>query len=358
MKIQFDATVFQYPLTGVAKSTLALYEACLKRDPSLELVALHQRALSGPLCEGIRVLRRGSALPAALWRKLVLPMSARGERPDLIHFPWNGNIPSLAPIPVVMTLHDVLPLVIPGYFKNQRAERQYRERVQQDIDRCQRVVTVSEFSKNEILKLFRVAREPAVIPNAPVLRPAAEEQREAFFLYVGGYDRRKGIEQLLSVFCELRRAGKIGGPLILTGSREYYSPEFKQSVEAAVRAGFAEERGYVSDEVLAQLLGRARALVYPSKYEGFGLPPLDAMNLGCPVITTRGTALPEVCGDAALYVDPDDERDFAEALVKIDSDAGLRAKLSAAGRKQAARFSWDRSAEKFLALVASRCAKG
>jgi glycosyltransferase involved in cell wall biosynthesis len=114
-----------------------------------------------------------------------------------------------------------------------------------------------------------------------------------------------------------------------------------------------EERGYVDEPTLAQLFQQARALVYPSKYEGFGLPPLEAMTAGCPVITTRETSLPEVCGEAAVYVDPDDHRAFAEAIMAIETDPLLRERLRTAGSAQASTFTWGEAAATFLGALHS-----
>ena len=123
--------------------------------------------------------------------------------------------------------------------------------------------------------------------------------------------------------------------LVLAGEPHYFSADFRSMVERGRSAGWLEELGYVSDAELAALYGRALALAYPSKYEGFGLPPLEAMVLGCPVITTRGTSLPEVCGDAAVYVDPDDPASLARAVTAVAADeacAGLGGPGPAAGR--------------------------
>ncbi|MFH0940151.1 MAG: glycosyltransferase family 1 protein [Planctomycetota bacterium] len=352
MKILFDATVFQQPFTGIAKSTLALYQACLARMPKLEFTALHQRPLTGALPSSFHAMRYGSALPSVIWRKTVLPVMALSQRAGIIHFPWNGNVPALfSGAKVITTIHDVLPLIIPNYFKHEQAKRHYHRRIQRDISRSRVVFTVSEFSKTEILKNFDIKTSPIVIRHAPTLscaRTSATSDDGDYFLYVGGYDLRKGLEALLRVFLTLRHDRKLRSRLILTGSRHYFSDSFKRLVEQGTRAGVVEEKGYVSDELLGDLLSRAKGLVYPSKYEGFGLPPLEAMAAGCPVLTTRGTALPEICGDAALYVDPDNDSEFSVSLMRLESDSDLRQKLASAGRKQATRFSWDASAQIFL----------
>ena len=354
MRLLLDATVLEYPPTGVAKVTLGLYTASQQKDPSLEVVAIHRRRLSTPLPPGIRSVQWGSLLPPALWRRMYLPAATMGGDSAIIHFPWNGNVPSLQRSTTVLTtLHDVLPLLIPGYFADSADEARYRRDRQNDISRTDLLLTDSEYSKREIQKNFLVRREPVVTPFGPTLRttsapsfPPAGQSR--YFLYVGGYDPRKGLPPLLTAFLELHREGKLHTRLILTGSRLHVSESFRRLVDEGVGMGVVEERGYVSDDVLASLYANALALVYPSKYEGFGLPPLEAMALGCPVITTRCTSLPEVCGDAAYYMDADDAHSIAQSLVDLETKPELQTVYRAKGKEQAAKFTWEKAATVFL----------
>jgi alpha-1,3-rhamnosyl/mannosyltransferase len=273
-------------------------------------------------------------------------------------FPWNGHVPRMKHAGIVAsTIHDVLPLIIPGYFREPQAEELYRARVQQDLDRSDVVFTDSVYSQQQIVTQFHTSREPVVIKFGPTMTPVSPPATEVtpedkpFFVYVGGYDRRKGIEGLVRLFLELHTEGRIASRLILTGTPHYFSDAFRDVVRDAAARGAVEERGYVDEPTLAHLLQGARALVYPSKYEGFGLPPLEAMTAGCPVITTRETSLPEVCGNAALYVDPDDRHAFAEAVMAIDTDPLLRERLRASGFAQAATFTWEDAAATFLGAL-------
>jgi glycosyltransferase involved in cell wall biosynthesis len=259
--------------------------------------------------------------------------------------------------PVVGTVYDVLPLAIPQFFRSDEERLGYSKRLQEALDRIDLLITVSEYSKREILRNFRVKVEPLVIYPAryPRTRPNGSG-RDAltygeYFLYVGGYSLRKGVAQLVRMFVDLHQKKRLSSRLLLTGRRKYPSEELKHLIEDAVRLNVAEELGYVSDAELFNLLSHAKALAYPSKYEGFGLPPLEAMSVGCPVLTSRCMSLPEVCGDAALYADPDDEREFAGAVMRLEHDGDLREALRAKGRAQAAKFSGRASAEKFLSAV-------
>jgi len=355
MKFLFDATVLQQSATGIAKATMGLYEACLLEESEIEVTAFHRRPLACSLPANIHSVQYGTYFPEFIWRKVILPKYISDHKPMIVHFPWNGNIPKkFINTIIITTLHDVLPLNIPNYFKTDIAKERYRKRVQTDIDRTDLLITDSEYSKKEIMNNFKITNEPLVLHHGPTIRKKRERILELnnrsgdYFLYVGGYDPRKGIEKLIKIFINLHGEKKITSKLILTGSQEYFSQEFKFLIDKGYSLKIIEEKGYVSDNVLADLYSGAKALVYPSKYEGFGLPPLEAMALGCPVITTRYTSIPEICGDAALYINPDNDNSFAEGLISLENDSNLRHELKVKGMKQAAKFSWDTSAKKFL----------
>ncbi|MBV9469408.1 MAG: glycosyltransferase family 4 protein [Abitibacteriaceae bacterium] len=352
-----DGAVFEIPWTGIAKATLALYEGCLKLNPKLQITVIHRRPLVCPLPPNLHSIRWGRSLPRRIWRQVAVPFYTAKHSLDVLHFPWNGGMPALvgrSKALKVMTLHDVLPFSIPDYFPDVQAEINYRTQLQHDLEQADLVITDSYFSQGNITSEFRVAQEPVVVYPTALLRQDSQEDvvnplvQQPYFLYCGGYDRRKGIELLVETFLKLWRAGNLKVPLYLVGQAHPISPQFSQNLEEAIQLGGVQEIGYVSDAALTGFYRHALALVYPSRYEGFGLPPLEAMGLGCPVITYRLSSLPEVCGEAALYLDPDDEGSLSGAILKLASDELLRAELAAKGLKQAARFCARNSAETFL----------
>ncbi len=356
MRLIFDATVMELMPTGIAKSTLGLYEACLDKQPALDITGVHRKPLALSLPKEMASKQLGTSMPAKIWRAVMLPAYVSSKGRSIVHFPWNGGLPaSMHAEVVISTIHDVLPLLIPGYFTSDREECTYRRSIQRSIDRSDVVVTVSEYSKKELLKNFRLKGEPSVIQNATKIGSCgvsdAGLRRSGYFLYVGGYDRRKGLERLLESFIELRGKGLISNDLVLAGEAMAISPGFDRLLREAVDRRLVSVTGYVSENELRSLYENATALVYLSKYEGFGLPPLEAMTLGCPVITTRGTSIPEVCGEAAYYVNPDDREECSKALVRLETEPELRRKLADAGRKRATLFSWDKFAEAFLSLL-------
>jgi alpha-1,3-rhamnosyl/mannosyltransferase len=259
---------------------------------------------------------------------------------------------------VVLTLHDVIPLALPRqYFNDHKDEERYRMKVQRDLHKADIVLTDSECSKRDILAHFKVEREPVVLypanllPTVPAQHCNPDLLPAEYFLYLGGYERRKGLEDLVAVFRDLRSSGQLGIPLVLVGEPNFVSAKLESAIAAGQWEGAVIERGYVADSELAWMLQNARALVYPSLYEGFGYPPLEAMAQGCPVLTTKVSSMPEVCGDAALYVTPGDRRQLAEAIVELNCNQQLRARLSQAGLERAKGFSWENSAAKYLEVL-------
>lgn len=354
MRALIDATVLQLPPTGVAKVVLELYRAARRLTPALEPVALHRLELASRLPPEISPWQIAPWLSASLWRRFVVPGAVLSQRPHIVHFPWNGHVPVLPPGPLtVTTLHDVLPLIIPNHFESQAAEQDYRTGLQRDIDRTDLLLTDSEYSKRSICEHFAVSVEPLVVYPGTTFNErswAGEPSPDGeYFLYVGGYHRRKGLEALLRVFLALHAESRLTSRLLLTGTPAFVSAEFSRLLQEG--HGLVFELGYVGDLELGKRFANAKALVYPSKYEGFGMPPLEAMATGCPVLTTRGTSLPEVCGDAAHYFDPDDEQSFANALTQIEHNADMRAELRDRGRARARRFTWDQAASRYLGAL-------
>ncbi len=355
MRILVDGEVFGHTQTGVAKVTRGLYAALVRRNPMLEVRFACRHGSVPAALPGVLSISVPPAIPARLWRRAIVPALCLRHRPDVIHYPWNGRVgPFLSPL-VITTIHDVLPLTIPGYFADERQESRYRKSMNRDITRSDVIVTDSEFSRGEIERHFHPAIETVVVSPATDIGKTPDhgdvQGLEGYFLYVGGYDPRKGVEELLRVFHEGHSTRRLRHRLLLVGEPRHVTDECARLIREGIDSGMVEEKGYVDEVQLAALYRHATALVYPSRYEGFGLPPLEAMSLGCPVLTTAGTSLREVCGDAALYIDPADPATFLENLCALEGDGAIRRALVSRGLDQARRFSWDESADRFLSLL-------
>jgi glycosyltransferase involved in cell wall biosynthesis len=362
MNIVFDAEDFKNKPRGIVKTTVCLYRACKELLPELRFVGLARKPVAATLPDFIEIVTMRPDMNRSLWRVVMHNMYLAVNGCSAMHFPANGMIPHLFFTEnIVLTMHDVIQLTIPGYFSDYGKELRFRRKRQQDINKAAVLITPSEYSKQQIMKHFKTPREPIVIPCAPVLeekphdRAVTSAHDGEYFLFNATYDPRKGLPALIDVYYDLWKRKKVSIPLYVAGERSYYSTEFRSLVRDAVAAGAVKECGYVSDEEMVRLLKNARGLIYPSKFEGFGLPPADAMNLGCPVITTPYTSIPEVCGDAALYINPDDGKSFAEAITALERNESLRKELVEKGKRQAQRFSWRKSAGMFLEHVRALC---
>ena len=235
---------------------------------------------------------------------------------------------------------------------------QYRKNVKNSLRRAGLIITDSQFSRQKIIEYFAPRAAPTVVYPASPLEagstPSAEKDAAPFFLFCGGYEKRKGIEPLLETFIALWQRGDFQIPLRLVGMQREYSQRVSNLLQRARQLGAIQELGYLTDEELARCYQNALALIYPSRYEGFGLPPLEAMSLGSPVVTFNAMSLPEVCGDAALYIGLHEVGSLSELVLNLAGDENLRNELSQLGLVQAAQFSWHKSAEVFLRAIDER----
>ena len=275
-----------------------------------------------------------------VWEQVALPCLAR--RADLIYCP--ANLAPLASRRNAVVIHDLAALAHPEWYG--RAYVAWQRTVLRRIARRARLVmTVSEFSRGEIARRLGVAQESiAVVPNgvSEELSPEADPAPAAASLrldrpYVLALATRSTRKNLAVLSRAAQRLGELGIELVTAGGGRGY-----------LRGGErppGRELGYVPERLLPGLYAGARAFAMPSLYEGFGLPCLEAMASGTPVVAADRAALPETCGGAALLEDPDDPEAFADALVRAATADAERTRLIEAGRQRAARFTWHRSAE-------------
>ena len=384
MRIVIEASTLQEKICGTNRAIVGLYDACARQDPSLCLEAVHNKPLADKLPSTIKDVKFGNRfLHHFFWRYYSFPHYNEIEKPDVIHFPYcafhvkqsplkqgiinffsngKGNIKtSNSDSLVVLTIHDIMPIIIAkDCFKNDKEKDFYEKRMQADIDKSDLIITPSEATKKYIAKYFHVKNEPVVIYHgndlADTLITSTDitSDRE-YFLYVGGPAPRK-LDILVPLYLELYVQKMIDIPLVFVGKSFPMWPksiELDKALKDAVSCGAIELRGCVTDEELAALYRNAVALVYPSRYEGFGLPPIEAMSLGCPVITTKAGSLHEVCGDAAYYVEVGSKESLAKAIIEMRKNSELRSILKKKGELQAKKYSWDISAKKYLEALRS-----
>jgi glycosyltransferase involved in cell wall biosynthesis len=266
------------------------------------------------------------------------------------------NIPLVRRGRLVVTVHDVGHLALPeffGGFHRQAYARFMFGRISRSADA---IMTDSEFTRTEFERLVGVSRASPEVVHIGVdqswfdLAPSASPHPKPYLLYVGNVKPHKNLGRLLEAFSKL--ASRIPCDLLILGKTEgFRTGDRKVQVAANRLAPRVQLLGAVSQGLLKRYVAHAEALVLPSLYEGFGLPPLEAMACGCPTIVSRVASLPEVCGDAAQYCDPFDPDSIAEAISHVLHDSKLRETLRGRGLERARRFTWERSARGALSVL-------
>jgi glycosyltransferase involved in cell wall biosynthesis len=285
-----------------------------------------------------------------------IPLALRRERVTLFHAP-HYVLPPLVGCRSVVTIHDCIHLMFPQYLPNPLAHRYARASISLAARRATRIMTVSESSKRDILRFVDVPAEKIdVIYNAYDERFGLEPNEEdvarvreryqlagPFVLYAGTVKPHKNLERLIEAFHLVRRQGLDDLTLVLIGDEISKYAALRRAVHRYQLHKHVRFLGYMPQDTLAVMYRLARVFVFPSLYEGFGLPPLEAMASGTPVVTSNVSSLPEVAGDAALLVDPDDPSAIAAAIERVLTDEALAGRLRLKGLQRASHFSWEAS---------------
>jgi glycosyltransferase involved in cell wall biosynthesis len=291
---------------------------------------------------------------------LDIPVKLRYDRPDLLHVQYTG--PLGCSVPLVVSVHDVSYLEHPQYFTRFRST-QLRYTVGRTVQAAARILTPSEFSRKAILRHYKLDEQKViVVPNAvsssfrPVDRDSAaaliEEKfgiRGPFVLTVGDLQPRKNHLGLLHAFEEtLRQHPHLPHRLVFVGKETWYSKELHRAVMRSNVAGRVHFTGFIEDPDLLQFYGACHLFVFPSCYEGFGLPILEAMACSRAVACSSATAMPEVANAAGILFDPYSVPEMARAIADVLLDDEMRVRLERLGTHRAASFTWERAAQRTL----------
>jgi len=365
MRIGINALGLWGKFTGVERSILNLIKGMLKADLPLELVVYVPIEFEGSLLTSgiapkqckLELRKLGIASRFRILRivceQAFLPLKVTADRLQLLHCPSYIAVLG-SPLPVVLSLYDVLAITHPQWCRT--ANRiHYRFMLPLSILKARRIIVPSKSVKHSLISLFPHAEQKVEViplgideiflepPNESVIRhiKARFNLPKQFVLFVGNIEPKKNLPTLVKAYEMLReRMSEVG--LVIVGMPAWGDGKF---VERARSTG-ALCLGYVSDTVLHALYSLASVLAFPSLYEGFGLPPLEAMAVGTPVVASSAGALPEVLGDAAILVEPNNATQLAEALYKAIVDESLRAKLIEKGKARAHTFSWVETAKR------------
>lgn len=320
--------------------------------------------MANRLAHGLDVLRPYASLRGAtghLWEQAFLP-AASGNR--LLWSP--NNTGPLAVARQICTMHDIIPVEHPEWF-NARFAAWYQWLLPKLTQRVRHLIAVSEFTKQRLVERFGIRPEKITVVWNGVdeqFRPRSADEiaavREAlgirgtrYLLSLGSLEPRKNLRRLLAAWGKLRPELPQDVSLVVVGAKG--APKVFRDASIDTIPDGVHFTGYAPQECLPALYSGALALVYPSLYEGFGLPPLEAMACGTPVITSNTTSLPEITGGAALLIDPRSEDAIADAILRLVADQSLRDSLSARSLVHASKLTWDQSASQTWKVLEECC---
>ncbi|MFQ6111771.1 MAG: glycosyltransferase family 4 protein [Nitrospinota bacterium] len=373
MRVGIDtAPIAQHRGRGVASFCRGLLEHLLKREREntycLFMLSgqeeLAERASS--LSPGVEVYFRpnpGSELPWAwLWDQRALTHLLARAEPDFLHVLFQWNIPRTGKLPILAHIFDLMPIADASLYGEHSGLRVrlkvtlYARYLKWALGRTRRVIAISANTRRDLVRLMGYPEERIeVIPLARRASFSPEGEKgelsrlrerygipEKFILYLGGITPRKNLEVLLRAHAQLLRAGPEIALVIAGGVESPYGRRLKGLAQSLGIDSQVFFPGFIREEDLPPLYRASSLFVYPSLYEGFGLPVLEAMASGVPVLSSNTTSLPEVAGEGALLVEPRDEGAVAEAMGRILMDRTLREELRRRALEQAGQFSWER----------------
>ena len=376
MRIGINALFLQKPTTGMGQHLLHLLEgldSLAEPDQDYTLLAPRFRrayTVRAPqLSDRFRevevvsaLARLGENVEQVWWEQVGIVRAGSREKIDLLHCPYWSN-PVWSPWPTVVTVHDVIQFVLPEYAWR-KISRMYFSLVSAGARRADAVITVSECSKHDIVKLLGLPPESVHVIGNAVDASSVYPVRDAwllasvrerygiglrFILYFGGFDMRKNVPRIIEAYSRLPEHLQREYQLVIAGRYQHLGhplyPDPRVTVQNLGLENQVVFTGQFREQDKAPLLSAATIFAFPSLYEGFGIPVLEAMACGTPVVTSNLSALPEVAGDAGLLVDPYDPDAICNAFAELLENQGRRDELSRRGLERARHFTWHEVAE-------------
>jgi glycosyltransferase involved in cell wall biosynthesis len=348
---------------GVCRMVTRLIDE-LSSDSSLEIVALCADRPYEPLADrpNVELITSSftrwdrTAARRRGWEQRELPEVIRASRADVFHATWNSGVPQRGGVPTVLTIHDLIPWHDPAqYFATRRDRWSYRRAIRGSARRAAQIVTVSEWSLRDVSGTLGIAgKRISVIGNgvdAPGRCKSLESpSRRPYLLYVGGQEPRKNVAGLFRAMDMVWRRSAEPFELHLTGGAGHLCDSARAVYHQLLHPDRIRFLGTLDDNALSTAYASARAFVFLSTDEGFGLPPVEAMAHGCPVVAARRASLPEVTGNAAALVDPDDVSQVADSILCVLNCEATRRTMIERGRLRAAEFTWRRAADQYGSL--------
>jgi glycosyltransferase involved in cell wall biosynthesis len=298
---------------------------------------------------------------------LEIPLWLSTERADLFHLPQNGfRIPNTKTCKILVTIHDLIPYFLPEMVRSSFLKRFTRE-MPEIVSRADHILTVSMLSKQDIINIFGAdPQKISVVYSAPTdaYQPLPQEPTKKFLatkyglkkpylLYAGGLNPRKNVAELIYAYSKINRDLHRLQQLVILGGDSKHANQLKLLVESLNLKADVIFPGFVDSADLPLFYNGADLFVYPSLYEGFGLPPIEAMACGTPVITSNVSSIPEIVGDAAVQVNPADTLQLAGAILEVLNHEELSAALVQKGLSHSKKYNWRQNAAKILEIYES-----
>jgi glycosyltransferase involved in cell wall biosynthesis len=359
MIVAIDCRALSGDACGIYRYTKGLLPALARLDSENEFLLFSDARIPDHLLPRgsgnfRQVLISGASTLA--WEQVHLPRALKRVSADIFHCPRNHGIGYFTSCASILTIHDLIPRLFKEYWvgKSWLGRCMYNLGLKISVSKARHIIVDSHSTKKDVMKVFRIPE-----PRVSVIYPSLDESLslprggdarsllkrlnvpQAYLLHIAGNGFHKNTVRLLRVYALLKRRRTDIPPLVIAGNA------------GRDQRGRGENSGVVftgpvTDEEMAALYALAKVFVYPSLYEGFGLPVLEAFSAGAPVITSRGSSLPEVGGEAVFYVDPDNDDDLALSIERLIDAPSLRAELVKKARERLPLFSWDRAARQTL----------
>lgn len=365
MKIGIDGRAAKwYRGTGIGTYTYQLIN-CLNRIDNINnylLFAPENSEYNIYLKKNFTINNISKGNKDNFWDEVNIPNILKDKDISLYHVPQNGvGLPLEKKCSFIITLHDVIPYKMPETVSD-RYLKIFSEQIPLIVSKCDGIITVSNNSKKDIIKAFNFPKDKIyVTPLAAedIYKPLNKTLskniikkiysiEEDFILYVGGFSPRKNILGLIESFSKLLYYHKKNIKLVIAGKKGKSYDLYKKRVEELNICDSVIFPGFISLEYLPYLYNAAKLFVYPSFYEGFGLPPIEAMSCGTPVIGSNLTSIPEVLGDSALLINPSNIDDLLDSMLKLLNDKELRERLIISGLIRTSELTWEKTAKKTI----------
>jgi glycosyltransferase involved in cell wall biosynthesis len=363
-KVAVNSTSLLTPMTGVGRYTYNLCSALI-RENNCQIGFLYGTSWSNdlliPETRFQYTIEAGKKFfPAArsirrLIQIAVLRRKLKKEKFDLYHEP--NFLPLTYDLPVIATIHDLSVMRYPECHPAARV-RLFDKYMKTAVERSQYLIADSEYVRHEIIDTFGIDQQKVIttllgvekrfhphdLMSAQALMKLYRLRYKSFFLVVSTLEPRKNLKLVIDAYSRLPHTTKANYPLVIAGMSGWKMSGFKKEIEQLQSKGYLRMLGYIDDESLPIIYSSALSFIYPSRYEGFGLPPLEAMACGTPVITSNASSLPEVVGDAGILVSPDDDIGLSEVMTQMVDDPELVEALSSKSISRSKQFTWEKCA--------------